>query len=71
VSFATINLCCFSMSNTKGKRIFRYDTVRKLLDNTRTSHFIFNLSFEVYIQYLVKKPEKHEDLGRGGRLILE
>jgi hypothetical protein len=25
-------LCCFSTSNTKGKRIFRYDSVRKLLD---------------------------------------
>jgi len=25
---------CFSMSNIKGKRIFRYDLVRKLLDTT-------------------------------------
>jgi hypothetical protein len=25
-------LCCFSTSNTKVKRIFRYDSVRKLLD---------------------------------------
>jgi len=25
-------LCCFSTSNTKGKRIFHYDSVRKLLD---------------------------------------
>jgi len=24
--------CCFSMTNTKGKRIFRYDSVRKALD---------------------------------------
>jgi len=25
-------LCCLSTSNAKGKRIFRYDLVRKLLD---------------------------------------
>jgi len=27
-------LYCFSTSNTKGKRIFRYESVRKLLDTS-------------------------------------
>jgi len=35
VSFASINpLCCFSTSNIKGKRTFRYNSVRKLLDTS-------------------------------------
>jgi len=28
-------LCCFSTTTTKGKRIYRYDSVRKLLDDPR------------------------------------
>jgi hypothetical protein len=37
-------LCCFLTSNTKGKLIFSYDSIRKLLDNPRTFPFIFFVS---------------------------
>jgi len=52
------HLCCFSTSNTKGKRIFGYDSVRKLFDTPSNLVWFLNKpTVNPWIQFPPRNPK--------------